>query len=276
MRVSFSVVILCAAAAGLALPVTGQVARSRMSTVTMGNSMQTARLSYTAEYKITNVKTLVNGSTITRESTETVALDSHGRRMTTTTTVPLSGDQTPKSSVSVFDPVARTNSSWTVPGQKATVVSMPVPGAPQNCAATAPVRIPRDSQTQSERVRPTVEDLGTETIQGVEARGRRMTSTTPAGTVGNDAPLVNTIETWTAIAPGLRGLVARQVVENPLLGKMTKELTNFTQAEPDISVFQPPADYEIVNKPAPGSACISAEGGEPPAAIIPPPPPPEQ
>jgi len=96
----------------------------------------------------------------------------------------------------------------------------------------------------------------------------------PAGAIGNDAPLVRISEAWTAIAPGLRGLMARDVTDDQQWGKMTKELTNFTQAEPDASVFQPPSDYEIVNNPAPGSVCPGEEGTEPTMAPIAVPPPP--
>src|ERR1035438_9212904 len=112
MRVSFGVVVLCAAAAGLALPVAGQDSRSQLPNVrllNLGNPSPASRLPYTAVFKISRVQKLVNGSTITHESTEVVALDAQGRRMTATTTVPLSGDQTPITRVSVSDPVSRTN-----------------------------------------------------------------------------------------------------------------------------------------------------------------------
>jgi hypothetical protein len=243
----------------------------------MGNPAPAARLPYTAEFKITRVQTLASGATITHESTQVVALDSQGRRMTATTDVPLAGDQTPITHVTVMDPVARTNSSWTVPGQKATVMQMPAPGASRTgCATNMQVRLP-DNRTQSERPKPVMEDLGTQTIQGVEARGRRYTTTTPAGAIGNDAPLTSITETWTAIAPvGLRGLYVRQVSDDPQSGKYTRELTNFTQAEPDASVFQPPEGYEIVNKPAPSSACPAQTESESSTAPIPPPSTPEQ
>lgn len=270
MRRTMCVVFSLAVAAGLALPVPGQVAKSKTTTVTMGNSAPAARLPYTAEYKITRVKTLADGSTITQESTETIALDSQGRRMTATT-VPSSGDQTPKTHVSVSDPVARSNSSWSIPGMKATVTAMPAPGARRNCTTTAPATATAAAGVQ--HVKPTVEDLGSETIQGIEAHGLRTTTTTPAGAIWNNEPLVRTNELWTATTPGLKGLVAREVNDDPQLGKVTKELTNISQAEPDATLFQPPAGYEIVNKDAPGSTCPSAEGAEAPMAPIPPPPP---
>jgi hypothetical protein len=243
----------------------------------LGNPSTTPRLPYTAEFKISRVQTLVNGSTITHESTETVALDSQGRRMTSSTMIPSMGNQTPIARVTVMDPVARTNSSWTVPGKTATVIQMPVPGVSRTgCLTNMPVKLPPEIRMVAERPKPTIEDLGTQTFQGVEARGRRVTTTTPAGVIGNDAPLTITTETWTAIAPGPRGLYVRSVIDSLQTGKTTRELTNFTQAEPDASVFQPPEGYEIVNKPAPGSVCPGEEGTESPAVVIPPPPPPPQ
>jgi hypothetical protein len=271
MRGSIYGVLALVAVAGLALPVAGQVERSRTATVTLGNSMHAARLPYTAEYKITRVQRLNDGTTITQESTETIALDSQGRRMTARTAVQLLGDQTRVTRVSVFDPVAHTNSSWSVPGQKATVTAMPAPGAARTGCATTGVTGGVFSTSTLQRVqreKPTVEDLGVETIQGVEAHGRRTTMMTPAGAIGNNEPLMRTSEMWTAVAPGLRGLLVREVSEDPQTGQMTKELTNLSQSDPDPSVFQPPAGYEIVNKEA-GVGCPSSS-----AVIAEPPPPP--
>jgi hypothetical protein len=100
--------------------------------------------------------------------------------------------------------------------------------------------------------------------------------TSPVGTIGNDAPLVRTIETWTASASGLRGLIVRSIVDDPQIGKMTKELSSFTQAEPDAAVFQPPSGYEIVNREAGGCSSSSSTSVEPSMAPIPPPPPPPE
>jgi hypothetical protein len=266
MRGNICGVLALVAAAGLALPVAGQVPRSRVSNVEMGNSIHAARLPYTAEYKISRVQRLRDGTVITHESTEVVAVDSHGRRMTATTSIPVSGEQTPVTRVNVFDPVARTSSNWSVPGQKATVLAMPVPGAPrQPCAAAAPASGAVGSVFTSTgpRARPTVEDLGVETIQGIEARGRVTTTTTPAGAVGNNEPLVRTSETWTAVVPGLNGLMVSSVIDDPRMGKTTRELTNLSQSEPDPSVFQPPAGYEIVSREAGGCAPVSAVIAEP-------------
>jgi len=76
----------------------------------------------------------------------------------------------------------------------------------------------------------------------VEATGRRTTVTTPAGAIGNDAPLVRTTEVWNARSIGL---TVRTVSDDPQTGKRTKDLVELNQSEPDPAMFQPPEGYEI-------------------------------
>jgi len=265
MREKIYGLLTCAMVAGLALQVSGQASRSRTTTIEMSSSSHAVRLPYTAEYKTTQVKTLADGTTITHESSEETAVDSQGRRMTSTTMIPASGDRNPITHVHVSDPVARTNSNWSLPGQRATVFHMPERGSGSTlCASTAALASPNVSLPVAgvQHERAVVEDLGTETIQGVEARGRRFTTTTPAGEIGNDAPLVRTRETWTAIAPGLTGLAVREVTEDPQAGKTTKELQNLTQEDPDPSLFQPPAGFEVVDKEASSCASLSTQSAD--------------
>ena len=77
---------------------------------------------------------------------------------------------------------------------------------------------------------------------GVEATGTRTTWTTPAGEDGNDAPLVRTDEIWRSRE---LGLTVHSVVDDPRTGKVTRELVEVEQSEPDPAIFQPPADYEV-------------------------------
>ena len=283
MRILISWVLGFAAIAGLALPSAGQVVSGRTTTVTMSNAAHVVRLPYTAGYKNMHVNILANGSTITTETTQVTALDTQGRRYTSSTTVPASENQTARTTVTVFDPVERTTTSWSVPGKRASVLKMPEPGVARTpCALPATTTAgttsavtsgvvgsvftssatATSSPTAVRREPPVVENLGTETIQGVEARGRRITTTTPAGTIGNNEPLVRTSETWTAIEPGFFGLMVRQSTDDPQFGKTTKELTSFTQGEPDASLFQPPSEYEIVTREQ--SACGGLQQIQPP------------
>ncbi len=90
--------------------------------------------------------------------------------------------------------------------------------------------------------KPEVEDLGTTTIQGVEARGTRTTTTIPAGEIGNDQPIVTTSEHW--ISRDF-GLVVREITDDPRTGKRTRELVSLDRGEPDIAAFQPPDGYDV-------------------------------
>ncbi len=238
------------ALAGLALLIPGhaasQVTRSHAPVTTQTN-VQAAKTPYTAEYKITHVQTLADGTTITRETTEVKALDSQGRRMTATTTS--SADREPTTRVMVYDPVSRTQTFWHVPGKVAHVLQMSATAAENHC-----LTITRDdvSVASGPKANYTSRDLGIESIQGIEARGHQYTTTIPAGAAGNDAPLVSTSERWTALTVGLKGLVVREIRDDPRQGKTTRELTNVSQGDPDPTTFQPPDGYELVTRDSSG------------------------
>jgi hypothetical protein len=166
--------------------------------------------------------------------------------------------------VHVFDTVAHTNISWSVPGQKVTVTEMPQPGtsAGSGCA-TSTTGSTTSSTTGStsggdtlhprapvQRERPQVQQLGTETVLGVEAKGERTIYNIPVGQIGNNEPLTRTVEAWRAVNPGLRILIVRSVNDDPQMGKTTKEMTSFTQGDPDASLFQPPSEYQVVTHEA--------------------------
>jgi hypothetical protein len=87
-----------------------------------------------------------------------------------------------------------------------------------------------------------IESLGTQVLNGVSADGTRTTRTIPAGQVGNQAPMVITIERW--YSPELQTDVMRKEV-NPQFGQTTFQLTNIVRAEPDASLFQVPPNYTI-------------------------------
>jgi len=166
---------------GIGVAVAGQVARSRTS-ATAETHVRAAKTPYTAEYTITHVQALADGTIITGELTEVKALDAQGRQMTATTTT---SGQTQTTHVSVYDPVARTQATWHSPGKIANVFTMSAAGAQHTCE-----RGERDDVTvvSGPKSKMTSEGLGTASIQGVESRGRRYTTTIPAGAAGNDAP----------------------------------------------------------------------------------------
>ena len=74
---------------------------------------------------------------------------------------------------------------------------------------------------------PKVEALGRQQIvPDVEAQGRRLIFTIPAGAIGNVAEVESTYEIW--IARDLRMLV-KSVTRNPLTGEHNLRLTSLTR-----------------------------------------------
>ena len=244
MRRRTSIGLALAAVAWLGLAAAGQEAPVRQIRLSPA-AARAARLPYTAEFKTTRVQTLSDGSTVTHESTEVVARDSQGRSLNSTTRGAGSEFEVEQTSVTVFDPVARTTTFWFTPGRRVTVSQNPdANAAPASCPANN--AMPRAMEARHEK--PVAEDLGKQTFQGVEAQGHRTTTTYPAGAVGNSEPLAHSDEVWFSTTAGVSGINVRQVVDDPQTGRSTRELVKFTQGEPDASLFQPPQDFEVVNQ----------------------------
>jgi hypothetical protein len=89
------------------------------------------------------------------------------------------------------------------------------------------------------------EQLGQQVFDGVTAEGTRTTTTVPIGLEGNDRPMVSTSENW--YSQQLRLAVYTRRVD-PRNGESTTRLTEISTSEPDPSLFQPPADYTVVEE----------------------------
>jgi hypothetical protein len=95
----------------------------------------------------------------------------------------------------------------------------------------------------------TKEPLGSQSIEGVLAVGTRETRRIiPAGARDNDRPFTLVMEVW--YSPEIRAAVLEKA-PSPFGGELTRRLTNVDRAEPDISLFQPPADYKIEDATGP-------------------------
>jgi hypothetical protein len=105
----------------------------------------------------------------------------------------------------------------------------------------------RESQQNKESAEQVKhEDLGTQTIEGVSAQGKRETVTIPAGQIGNERPIEIVTETW--FSPELHTMVLRKH-SDPRMGDSTYRLTDIKRAEPDASLFQPPAGTKVSVEP---------------------------
>ncbi|HEY1239091.1 MAG TPA: hypothetical protein VGF16_00985 [Bryobacteraceae bacterium] len=97
-------------------------------------------------------------------------------------------------------------------------------------------------------IRPTIEKLGTQVIEGVLAEGQRQTMTIPAGSQGNDRDIHVITETWMSV--DLKMAVYHKM-SDPRSGDNVTRLTNVSRNDPDAQLFQPPADYQVVDETGP-------------------------
>jgi len=99
--------------------------------------------------------------------------------------------------------------------------------------------------TRAEPIKQQSEDLGIRTINGVEAKGTRMTRVIPAGRDGNDQPLTITSEWWRSEE---LGIMVMSVNDDPRTGTITMELTDLERGEPDAALFQVPEGYTVKDR----------------------------
>lgn len=118
-------------------------------------------------------------------------------------------------------------------------VGRPGPGA-EVVASTMAVRkiVPAGGE------KPDVEQLGDQTINGIHVTGTRVTTTIPAGKMGNEQPIKIVSEDW--YSPELKETVMTKH-SDPWAGELTTQFTNVNTAEPDPSLFTVPSDYKVVD-----------------------------
>ena len=259
MRGSIYGVLALVVVTGLALPMVGKSPAAQTTTATRKPGPD-ARLPYMAEYKMLRIQSLPDG-TVAHETRIVIARDSQGRKMRATTEIPETPGVPQKTHFEVVDPVAHATFSWNFPGREATVMAIPFAGViPPGCSF-AVFGIGYSNE------KTTVEDLGTKIILGVEARGRRTSTTVLIRPVGKQkkhksqarTSQVRSDEIWQATNPDLTGMVVRYVNEDEAAGKTSKELVNFSQSDPDVLIFQPPAGYTIVNREVSADPCTALE-----------------
>jgi hypothetical protein len=188
---------------------------------------------YTAQAVTQFSRTLADGNRIQRSATASVARDSDGRTRTERTLEaigPLAALRSESGGMAVFiyDPVA--GISYVLDPNSHTVRRKPIA-----------LRGPRNGQRPQE-TRIQSEDLGTQTIQGVNVQGKRATRTIPAGQAGNQLPIDIVTETW--YSPDLQVVVMSRT-SDPRFGQTLYQLTNINRAEPDHTLFVAPPDYTV-------------------------------
>ncbi len=200
----------------------------------------------TAELTVTRDTTLADGNTIHTDSQVKVYRDSQGRtrrEMGVDLVTPATGN-VKRNMVTINDPV--TGQRYVLNPDNKTARQMPghrpkshgLNGhGPDGPAAGDAGRFGGPGGGAV-----TKEDLGTKTINGVQAEGVRVTRTISAGAIGNSKPINVVTERW--YSPDLQ-MVVMVVHSDPMMGTVTTKLTNVTKGDPDASLFQVPSDYKV-------------------------------
>jgi hypothetical protein len=208
---------------------------------------------YTGTEVMTSVQTLSNGNVITRTTSTNISRDSQGRvRLETTMKHP---DGTTSTHVTIHDPVAGVVHQLDTASKvshDSPLHAPPAngqgrgrgPGRPQNGTASGTTSSADVAARGGRRTDPNMvsENLGLQTVSGVQATGTRMTRTIPAGAEGNAQPIVSVHETWSAEDLKVPVMIKSS---DPRFGTTQTQLNSIVRAEPDPTLFQVPAGYTV-------------------------------
>ncbi len=213
---------------------------------------------YSAQAVNETVQVLADGNRIAQTNTSAIYRDSQGRERreesgadgavrSITISDPVEGFNyrlRPESKVAVKNFQAKIVSDEKKAAVKediATIVKAEVQTVMMTSVGSGPIgMITFDGNSSNADSR--VENLGTQTIEGVSAEGTRRTTTIPAGQIGNEQPIVTVNERW--YSPELQVLVMSTRTD-PRMGNSTYKLTNINRSEPAPTLFQVPPDYTL-------------------------------
>ncbi len=202
---------------------------------------------YSAQSNTHRLQVLGDGNRIEQTNSSFIARDSQGRVRTERilSGVSNSGGESPRI-VTIEDPIGGFNYTLDIGSKTAFKMSAPKPSREIATAKALRKSTLTKNEEGSPRANVTETDLGTQTIDGVVAQGRRVTKIIPAGSIGNEQPIVITTETW--YSPDLKVLVMSKS-NDPRIGETTYNLTNIQRTEPSAALFQVPLDFTVKEQP---------------------------
>jgi hypothetical protein len=218
---------------------------------------------YSATITNESVQTLADGTHIVQSSSGSTARDSQGRTRQDAP-LPAIGNLSAADAphlVFLQDTVAGSSYTLNLTDKTAWKNPMPpggtsVPGGAvttstfvmRTVSGLSPADLPPPPMVLQKRIaveddaQVNTENLGSQTMEGVQVTGVRTTQTIPAGKIGNDRPISIVTEVWTS--PELKTIVLSKR-NDPRMGEQTFKLTNIQRAEPDPSLFNVPSDFKI-------------------------------
>ncbi len=249
-------------------------AQFRSSTLTVtSDRMENAvkGVPYSADSITETVQALADGNRITRVNKSSFARDSEGRTRRESSIEglgPLGKTASPVQNIFIDDPVTKTSYTLDPRSKTAfksnseagmvalkeamskglgTVQMRRTPGPAESAGDAAQMKRAAElahmaATRAAAKQTPNQEDLGTRNIEGVTARGTRLTMTIPAGEVGNERAIQVVTESWYSGEIKATVLVKHS---DPRVGETTTSLGNLRLGEPSKTLFEPPADYRV-------------------------------
>jgi hypothetical protein len=204
---------------------------------------------FTATVQTEWVRYLPDGGTFTLVNQRPIDRDSQGRiYQERWTLVPKNGKiQSEMTTIQIGDPNAHT------------LYNCFVFNKPRNCT------LERFNETVTAVYRPAMlksgplpnnqgfrnhEDLGKQTIEGIETTGTRDTITYSEGAIGNDVPASSKREFWYAASLGIN---LRSEVVDPTFGKQVFTITDVRLSEPDPRLYEPPEGFTVEDRRKPAA-----------------------
>jgi hypothetical protein len=194
---------------------------------------------YSAMQTTEIVRTLADGTKVTRHGHHFVARDSAGRERVEMRMAAAKDGKPEQKLVFIIDPVAHTLTTWaegTTGPKIASVAKM------KEANGKMPVAAKPNQSDSRPAPQVTTESLGSQMVDNLPATGERTTTVVPVGRSGNDQPITKTHEVWTSDE---MKLVMLQKWTDPRAGVRTTQLADFSRAEPNATLFHPPAGYEV-------------------------------
>lgn len=225
-----------------------------------------ANAPFSAVLKTQSVTVFVDGNRIVRTNAVRYFRDSQGRTRTERGALASDGSSTGAALITINDPVGAQRYTL-FPQAKVAVVR------PLGAEATSPATTePRDNLSTSFALlgfgmgigaKPSTEasvsetSLGEGVFQGVKAVGTRVIRTIPSKVLGNQKPIVSTLESW--LSPDL-GVPVQITQRSSIGGEFTLTLEQIVRTEPDPALFTPPDDYQRheIRLPVPAPAQAQA------------------
>lgn len=208
-----------------------------------------AGIPFSATALIENRQTMPDGTIAVSRNVNVIARDSRGRTHgEMRPRLPAdSPDTPPLIEVVIYDPQTRTRIDC-------------------DMAAHVATRRSQHEQRETGRLTPSssplvkVEDLGSNTLDGVDVKGTRRTVTIPGNANGTGAPITVVDEYWYSQDLHLNILLLHN---DPRTGQQTIALSNLKREEPDAALFEVPTDFKVVDITPPAGVHSASSGGSP-------------